>query len=400
VKALRGFAAPKRTGQLLAYLLVLGACSQSQTATSSLIAAPKTTLKDQPTSTLTKPPSSFPRAAVTLPPTTKALGPVNVYQFTLFGLDPRVKLFPTRVYVPNSDEGSVSVIDPSTYKVIDKFKVGKNPQHIGPSWDLSKLYVSNDLGNSLTPINPATGKPEPQIPVTDPYNLYYTPDGTSAIVVAERLRRLDFRDPHTWQLQFSIPIPRRGANHLDFSADGKTFLISCEFSGWVEKVDLATKKVVGEVDLKGTPIDVKLSPDGTEFYVANMDRGGVSIVNPTTMTEEAFLPTGMGAHGLYPSRNAKNLYVSNRRANSVSVIDFSLKRVVATWPFKGTPDMGGVSADGNELWLSGRYSSEVYVIDTRTGLLAHRIPVGKGPHGLSFFPQPGRYSLGHTGNYR
>jgi YVTN family beta-propeller protein len=350
-------------------------------------------VKDLPSSPVTKPTSTSTSAG-------KPSGPVNVYQFTQFGLDPRMKLFPTRVYVPNSDEGSVSVIDPSTYKVIDKFKVGKNPQHIGPSWDFSKLYVSNDLGNSLTPINPTTGKPEPQIPVTDPYNLYYTPDGTSAIVVAERLRRLDFRDPHTWQLQFSIPIARKGANHLDFSADGKTFLISCEFSGWVEKVDLATKKVVGEVDLKGTPIDVKLSPDGTVFYVANMDRGGVSIVNPTTMTEEAFLPTGMGAHGLYPSRNGKFLYVSNRHANSVSVIDFALKKVVATWPFTGTPDMGGVSADGNELWLSGRYSSEVYVIDTRTGVLAHRIPVAKGPHGLSFFPQPGRYSLGHTGNYR
>ena len=108
----------------------------------------------------------------------------------------------------------------------------------------------------------------------------------------------------------------------------------------------------------------------------------------------------MGAHGLYPSRDTTKLYVSNRHANSVSVIDFATRKVAATWHFTGTPDMGGVSADGKELWLSGRYSREVYVLDTTTGALIHRIRVGRGPHGLTFFPQPGRYSLGHTGNYR
>lgn len=386
---------------LVCTLSLVGCSTENQTATGPKPPADKLLIPRSTTVPKTTPPSrAIPATKPAPTSTTRVAGSTNVYQYTRSGVNAKVAKFPTRVYVPNSDEGSVSVIDPFTYKVIDKFRVGKNPQHIGPSWDLAKLYVSNDLGNSLTPIDPATAKPETRIPVTDPYNLYYTPDGRSAIVVAERLRRLDFRDPHTWLLQYSISIPRKGANHLDFSADGKFLLISCEFSGWVEKIDLATKRIVGEVDLKGTPIDVKLSPDGTVFYVANMARGGVSIVNPATMTEEAFLPTGMGAHGLYPSRDTKVLFVSNRLANSVSVIDFATKTVVATWPFKGTPDMGGVSADGTELWLSGRYSAEVYVIDTRTGLLTHRIPVGKGPHGLSFFPQPGRFSIGHTGNYR
>ncbi len=304
------------------------------------------------------------------------------------------------VYVPNSDEGTVSVIDPATYKVTRTFRVGRNPQHIGPAWDLSRLYVSNDLGNSLTPIDARSGTVGTPIPVTDPYNLYFTPDGASAIVVAERLRRLDFRDPHTWAMRYSIPIPHKGANHLDFSADGSTILLSCEFSGWIVNIDLASRKVVGELNVGGQPIDVKLSPDGAVFYVANMQRGGVSVIDPTTMTELSFIPTGKGAHGLYPSRDATKLYVSNRHANSVSVIDFTTRRVTATWHFKGTPDMGGVSADGRELWLSGRYSSQVYVIDTTTGRLTHTIAVGRGPHGLSFFPQPGRYSMGHTGNYR
>ena len=323
-----------------------------------------------------------------------------MYAHTTGALDSRVADVTARVYVPNSDEGTVSVIDPKTYMVIDTFKVGRNPQHIGPSWDLSTLYVSNDLGNSLTPIDPRTVRPGPPIAVTDPYNLYFTPDGRFAIVVAERLRRLDFRDPMTWELRFSIPIPYKGANHLDFSADGQTLLISCEFSGWIVKVDLRSRAIAGELNVSGQPIDVKLSPDGSVFYVANMARGGVSIIDPGPMKELAFLPTGAGAHGLYPSRDTTRLYVSNRHANSVSVIDFASRRVVATWHFQGTPDMGGVSADGRELWLSGRYSREVYVIDTTTGTLTHRIAVGKGPHGLAYFPQPGRYSLGHTGNYR
>ena len=379
---------------MVATAVALSACSSSQPTTAT-----------SPSETSSKTSSTTPtiRALPTKPAghsKTTPTNPTNVYAATTGGLDRRVKDIRARVYVPNSDDASVSVIDPSTYNVIYTFPVGRNPQHIGPAWDLSMLYVSNDLGNSLTPIDPVTSKPGSAIAVHDPYNLYFTPDGKSAIVVAERFWQLDFRDPKTWALQYSIPIPHKGANHLDFSADGKMLMISCEFSGWVTKVDLRTKKVVGELEVKGEPIDVKLSPDGTVFYVANMSRGGVSIIDPSTMKELTFVPTGMGAHGLYPSRDASKLYVSNRQANSVSVIDFASRRVVATWHFTGTPDMGSVSADGKELWLSGRYNAEVYVIDTTTGKLTHRIPVGRGPHGLSFFPQPGRYSLGHTGNYR
>jgi len=78
------------------------------------------------------------------------------------------------------------------------------------------------------------------------------------------------------------------------------------------------------------------------------------------------------------------------------------ERLWPNWPIPGggSPDMGNVSADGKELWVSGRYDGEVYVFDTRTGRLKHSIPVGREPHGLCVWPQPGRYSLGHTGNMR
>jgi YVTN family beta-propeller protein len=149
------------------------------------------------------------------------------------------------------------------------------------------------------------------------------------------------------------------------------------------------------------PQDVKLSPDGTLFYVADMTNGGVWEIDARTFVIVGFLPTGSGAHGLYPSRDAKDLYVSNRDAGTVSVIDFSSRSVIATWSIPGgSPDMGGVSADGRVLWLSGRYDREVYAISTADGRLIARIPVGSGPHGLCVWPQPGRYSLGHTGVMR
>ena len=310
------------------------------------------------------------------------------------------------VYVPNSRSNTVDVIDPHTYKIVEHFVVGGLPQHVVPAWDLKRLYVTNDLGNSLTPIDPVTGRPGSSIPVDDPYNMYFTPDGRYAIVVAERLQRLDFRDAHTFRLHHSLHVPCVGVDHLDFSAD-ETFLIaSCEFSGELVKVNVASERVVGKLTLPGgsaeMPQDVKLAPDGRLFYVADMRAGGLWEVDARQFKVTGFVRTGAGVHGLYPSRDARYLYATNRGEGSISVISFRTRKVVRKWYIAGggSPDMGGVSADGKVLWLSGRYSGVVYAISTRNGRLLARIPVGSGPHGLCVWPQPGRYSLGHTGILR
>ncbi|MEU1877931.1 hypothetical protein ABZ470_11495 [Streptosporangium sp. NPDC020072] len=403
-------------------------------------------------------------------------------------LSPAVRDFPPRVYVPNSESDTVSVIDPRTYRVIREFPVHGRPQHVVPSWDLKTLWVNNNDGNTLTPIDPKTGRPGRSIPVDDPYNLYFTPDGRTALVMAERNNRLDFRNPRTMRLRHSLPMPCRGVNHGDFTADETVFLASCEFSGQLVAVDVAARKVRAVVDLTqakvphghpdtdgvrhatadghttsggharaghampgghvmpggrasggqvrtgdhapgghvtsgghvvagshmvpgghGTagvrgsmPQDVKLSPDGTTFYVADMSRNGVWLVGAKDFRVKRFVRTGEGAHGLYVSRDSKLLYVSNRGEGSVSVISFARHKPVATWriPGGGSPDMGGLSADGRRLWLSGRYDGVVYVLDTADGRLIRKIPVGAGPHGLAVYPQPGRYSLGHTGIFR
>jgi YVTN family beta-propeller protein len=133
-----------------------------------------------------------------------------------------------------------------------------------------------------------------------------------------------------------------------------------------------------------------------------MNSNGVWVIDAASFKKIGFIPTGKGAHGLYPSRDAKYLYVSNRGEGSISLIDFATRRVTTKWrlPGGGSPDMGGVSADGKVLWLSGRYNGVVYAISTADGHLIKKIPVGDGPHGLAVWPQPGRYSLGHTGVLR
>ena len=323
-----------------------------------------------------------------------------------------------RIYVPHVRSNDVYVIDPASFKVVDRFKVGLNPQHVVPAWDLQTLWVTNNaertMKGSLTPIDPKTGKPGTPIDVDDPYNMYFSPDGASAIVVAEALKRLDFRDPQTMKLQYSIATPQCGGiNHADFSIDGTFVIFTCEFSKGLAKIDLVNRKVTAYLTLSkgGMPQDIRVSPDGSKFYVADMHADGIFVIDAETFTEIGFIATGMGTHGLYPSRDGRKLYVANRGSHkihgvkggpgSVSVVDFATGKVEANWPVPGggSPDMGNVSADGRTLWLSGRYDNVVYAFDTTTGE-AKVVKVGLEPHGLAVWPQPGRYSLGHTGNMR
>lgn len=331
--------------------------------------------------------------------------PFNVYANTMSGTVPcPLCQVPERVYVPNSGAGTVDVIDPTTFKVIDHYAVGAIPHHIAPAWDMSALYVDNEGSSSLTVLDIHTGRPTGQvIHIPFPYNLYFTPDGTKAIDVVERLQRIEFRDwRHGWKLLKSVGIPWPGADHMDFSADGSYLMISTEYSGVVAKVDVNKMALVGAVHVGGLPIDVKLSPDGSVFYVTNQGRMGVSVIDPIAMKEIQFIPTGRGAHGLAISRDTRSLYVSNRLEGSMSVISFATRSVVAKWwiPGGGSPDMLQLNPSGSQLWASGRYNKVVYVFDTTTGQLVARIPVGTEDHGLTFFPNVGLHSLGHNGVYR
>ena len=375
--------------------------------------------------------TSPPSGSVTPSTSATSTGPVNIYAGVRAGmLSATAKQAKSLVYVPNGTANTVQVIDPSTFKVIATYPTGGQPQHVVPSWDMRTLWVNDDIGNDMVPIDPISGKPGKRVRVQDPYNLYFTPDGAHALVMAERLRRIDVLNPHTMAFERSLPVPCHGVNHADYSADLSFFVASCEFSGKLLVIDRQATRLIKVINLNDTktpgatspgeamrmggprsnlvpgasamPQDVRLTPDGTRFLVADMLRNGTWVINASTQAVERFIPTGKGAHGIYPDREGRRMFVSNRDEGTISVLDASSLTVLETWriPGGGSPDMGGVTADGSQLWLSGRYHGEVYVLNTRTGALIKRIKVNAGPHGLLVWPQPGSFSLGHTGNTR
>jgi YVTN family beta-propeller protein len=333
-------------------------------------------------------------------------------------MNPKWARDPYRIYVPNSLSDTVTEINPRTHKIIRTFAVGGLPNHITPSWDGSVLWMNNTDGYSLTPVNPRTGRPGRPVPVADPYNLYFTPDGKNAMVMAEALGRIDFRNPRTMRLRHSMPVPCGGVNHMDFTANGRDAVASCEFSAKLLWINIDERRVVKTLTLGmamsgpmsgagpgrpySMPQDVRLSANGKIFYVADMAANGIWLIDAHRFKVIRFMHTGAGTHGFMVSRNGKYLYISNRGEGSISVLDFATNRLIHKWriPGGGSPDMGGVSPNGKQMWWSGRYNGVVYEMSTVNGRLLAEIPVGAGPHGLCVFPQPGRYSLGHTGNFR
>ncbi len=352
-------------------------------------------------------PSASAAAGSGLPGMPPPLDPRDVYAADRPGrLSPATAGALPYVYVPHTRSGDVYVIDQRTRRVVRRFPAGVEVQHVVPSYDLRTLYATADRSNALLPIDPRTGLPGRPIPVLDPYNLYFTPDGRYAVDVAEAGRALVFYDPHDWRPRHRLDVPGcAGVDHLDYSADGRLAVASCEFAGRMLVVDVPRQRVLRYLRLTrpgGMPQDVKLSPDGRYFYVADMMANGVYQIDGAARRVLRFIPTGRGAHGLYIDRTSTRMFVTNRGEGSITVMQPDSGRISAVWrlPGGGSPDMGGLDAAGTVLWLSGRYDGVVYAIDARNGRLLARIGVGDGPHGLCVWPQPGRYSLGHTGILR
>lgn len=326
--------------------------------------------------------------------------PPDVYAATRAGMLSRaVHGLPARVYVPDAAGAAVDVVDATSFRVLRRIPVGLRPQEIVPSWDLKRLWVTEPRG--LVPIDPRTGTAGRTVRLVAPADLYFSVDGREALVLDSRRGRIEIRDPGTMRYRSSLPLPCAGT-HAEFSASGDTLVVDCAAAGLLARVDLARHRATGTLRLAtgSEPEDVRLSPDGTTFYVADRRHGGVWLVDARRFRATGFIPTGRGAYGLYPSRDGRVLYVTNRAAHTVSLISFARRRQIARWRLPAAPDMGGVSATGRVLWLSARTAGMVYALSTRTGHVLRQVPVGPGPHGLCVHPQPGRFSLGHTGDYR
>ncbi|QSB14647.1 YncE family protein [Natronosporangium hydrolyticum] len=318
-----------------------------------------------------------------------------------------VRDHPAVVYAASYRDDEVYIIDQATGEVVDIVPGGPGPRYIVPGYDLSTLYVaaSDPTDSGLVVIDPANNSPADFVDLPEISNLYFAPDGTYAIAVAETAGGLDFYHPNSWQHAGSLDLPGcHGASHLDYSADGRTMLVSCAGAGKV--VALATDSLdqLAEFDFTeqdaSSPQDVRLTPDGQYFLVADAGAGGVQLLAGDASTVSGFVATGEGAHAIYFSRDAQHAYVVNRDEANVTVLDLGSFSAVAEWPVPtSTLDLGGVNADGTLLWLAGG-DDEVYAIDTDSGELRTRTTVGPGTYSVTVWPQPGRYSLGHTGSLR
>lgn len=378
----------------------------SPAAESSPAASPAPASGPASDPTPASPDAAAPPDPAALPGMPPVVDPHNVYSEAGAGMlsDTAARARPL-VYVPHNDSSDVWVIDQNTFEVVGKYQLSGELQHVVPSYDMTTLYAIDDTGNHATPFDPVTGTPGGTFPVIDPYNMYFTPDGRYAISVAEARKELVWYDPHTWEKKDVTPTPEcAGIDHADFSADGRTAVFTCEFAGRVAVVDVPSHRLERVIDMptRNThmgPQDIKLAPDASQYFVADCDADGVWVVDGDATRVERFIPTGQCAHGIYLTRDAKRMFVTNRGEGSVSVLDAYTGEPLTKWhiPGGGSPDMGGLNADGTRLWLSGRYDNAVYVLDTSDGHLVKKIPVGDGPHGLAVWPQPGRYSLGHTG---
>jgi YVTN family beta-propeller protein len=378
---------------------LLVACSTSVPSASSPAIA----------SRLPSPSSSPATSAESLPqePSPTPIG--GVYAATTSGeIDPSLADVPERVYVPNELSGDVTVIDPATFEVVGHFATGAYPEHVTPDWDLQRLLVSNMNGGTLSVIDPATAKEVDTIRLAIfPYAVYFTLDGEKAIVVTDYIspsliedNGVHFYNRETWELLKFVKVPWPGADDLDLSADGSYLMISAEYAGFVAKVDTGQMALTGSVEVGSLPRDVRLAPDGRSFFVANEGLDGVQVIDPEAMVVTTLIPTGDGAHGIEFSRDTSRMFVANRAAGTISVIDLASLKVVATWAVGGSPDEMSLSPDGSQVWASNRYHASVSIIDTVTGKVIANIPVGASPHGLTYWPQPGRMSVGQNGNMR
>lgn len=403
---------PGRISVLVAALLLASACSQAtKTPVADPISptpTPAPTATTQTTAAAPAVPWQFQNPLPGMPPVIGG----NVYSQDAAGMmRADVAGEPAMLYVPNSTGTTVTVIDQRTRQIVRVLHAGDLSQHVVPDYHLNRFYVTSSVSNQLVGINPHTGRIAQTKNVPRPYNLYFTPDGKAAIVMVEQYNIIRFSNPKTFASVDDVSYPGcHGPNHADFSANGQFFVVTCEFSGELLKIATTSHKVLDHLKLgsrmggmgASMPQDVRLSPDGTDFYVADMGTDQLRIISAKTFKQVKAIPMPSHPHGIYPSRDGKLFYVSDRGAGEVSVVDPYKRKIVATWriPGGGSPDMGGVSADGSMLWLAGRYNGVVYGFNTRTGKLVAKIYVGGSPHGLLVWPQPGRYSLGHTGNLR
>jgi YVTN family beta-propeller protein len=286
----------------------------------------------------------------------------------------------TTAIVLNSDDDSVSVIDSGTYKEISRTHIGRGPHHLIQTPDGRTLIIAMSGSNELVLIDRMTGVEKQRVTASDPYQIGFSPDSKWFVAASIRLDHIDIYDGQTFQLVHRLPAATM-PSHIAFSRDSSTVFVTLQGTGSVIAIDLASGKVNWTTPVGPTPAGIITRADGT-LLVGVMGSDYVSEVDPTNGAVIRKIQTGNGAHNFLASPDGKTLYVSNRVAGTISVLDADTLEVKNTLQAPGGPDDMAMSPDGQQLWVTGRWHAWVDIIELASGTLKTSVPVGRSPHGI------------------
>jgi len=282
--------------------------------------------------------------------------------------------------VLNSDDDSLSVIDTESYKETARTHIGRQPHHLTVSPDGHTLILAMAGGNELVFIDRPTGAIRQRVEVSDPYQVGFSPDAKWFVTTSLRLDRVDIYNAATYQLVYRLPAPKT-PSHIGFSPDSSTAYVTLQGSDQLIAIDVASGKPKWVVPVGRQPAGVFVRPSGM-VLVGIMGSDHIAEVDPKDGNIIRRIKTDRGAHNFLLSPDKKTLYVTNRVAGTISALNADTLDVTATLPAPGGPDDMALSADGQELWVTGRWRASVNVIDRASGTLKAQIPVGRSPHGI------------------
>ncbi|EGI76103.1 YncE family protein [Hylemonella gracilis] len=293
------------------------------------------------------------------------------------------------IFVLNSKDADVSVIDPSTWEEIKRIPTGKEPHHLYLTPDEKSLIIANAFGDSLTFIDPRTAEVQRTVRgILDPYQLRFSPDMQWFVTAANRLNHVDIYRWDGENLTLAKRIPtRRTPSHIWIDAASTTAYVTMQDSSELVAIDIPTQKLLWRISTGTLPADVYGTPDGRHLLIGLTGGDGVEIyalgASPDVPPKlKQTLPTGEGAHAFRVVGDGRHVLVSNRVANTISKIDFVNLAVVDEYPGPSGPDCMDLTADGRYILLSSRWAGRLSVIDTQTRKVVRQVKVGKSPHGV------------------
>ncbi len=300
------------------------------------------------------------------------------------------KAEPKLAIVLNSGEATVSLIDMPSRKVIKTVPVGKEPHHLMMSPDQKTLLIANAAGNDVALMNPVSGELTGKIPdIIDPYQIGYSPNHKWFIANGNRLDRVDVYHAQGADLKLAKSIKLgKTPSHVAFTADSKIAFITLQDSNELAAIDLDSQAVIWKMPTGKVPAGVWMTPGDQYLLIGITGEDNVQVIDWKNRKEVKRIFTGKGAHNFRPLGDKKHVFLSNRIASTISLINMqTLEKVGDITGLPAGPDDMEITPDGKTLWVTFRFSKKVGVIDIPSMKLVTVIPVGKSPHGVFFTPR-------------